>query len=202
MTADPTIPLVLVWMDLEMTGLDPGRNVIVEIATLVTDDELEIVADGPDLVVHQPPEALAAMEDIVRAMHTSQRTPEGDRGVDRLARRRRTPDTRRSSSSTSPRPARCRCAATRSEPIGASSRPICRRSRSTCTTGRSTCRRSRNWRSGGSRRSAPPRPAKAGSHRALGDIQESVAELQYYRGRGVQANGLRSRPRHETRLRT
>jgi oligoribonuclease len=58
-------------MDLEMTGLDPARNVIVEIATIVTDDDLEIVAEGPDLVVHQPPEALAAMEDVVREMHTT-----------------------------------------------------------------------------------------------------------------------------------
>jgi oligoribonuclease len=62
---------VLVWMDLEMTGLDPARHVIVEIATIVTDDELAIVAEGPDLVVHQPPEALAAMDDVVREMHTS-----------------------------------------------------------------------------------------------------------------------------------
>jgi oligoribonuclease len=57
-------------MDLEMTGLDPTRNVIVEIATLVTDDDLEIVAEGPDLVVHQPDEALDAMVDVVREMHT------------------------------------------------------------------------------------------------------------------------------------
>jgi oligoribonuclease len=57
-------------MDLEMTGLDPARNVIVEIATLVTDDQLEIVAEGPDLVIHQPDEPLAAMEDVVREMHT------------------------------------------------------------------------------------------------------------------------------------
>ncbi len=57
-------------MDLEMTGLDPATHVIVEIATMVTDDDLEIVAEGPDLVVHQPPEALAAMDDIVRQMHT------------------------------------------------------------------------------------------------------------------------------------
>jgi oligoribonuclease len=57
-------------MDLEMTGLDPTSNVIVEIATLVTDDQLEIVAEGPDLVVHQPAEALAAMGDVVRDMHT------------------------------------------------------------------------------------------------------------------------------------
>lgn len=61
---------MLVWLDLEMTGLDPARHVIVEIATLVTDDELEIVAEGPDLVIHQPPEAMALMDDIVRHMHT------------------------------------------------------------------------------------------------------------------------------------
>jgi oligoribonuclease len=61
---------MLVWMDLEMTGLEPDRHVIVEIATLITDDELEIVAEGPDLVVHQPPEAMAAMDDFVRDMHT------------------------------------------------------------------------------------------------------------------------------------
>jgi oligoribonuclease len=57
-------------MDLEMTGLDPERCVIVEIATLITDDELEIVAEGPDLVVHQPAEALVGMEKIVVDMHT------------------------------------------------------------------------------------------------------------------------------------
>jgi oligoribonuclease len=57
-------------MDLEMTGLDPDRHVIVEIATLVTDDDLELVAEGPDLVIHQPAEALAHMDDYVREMHT------------------------------------------------------------------------------------------------------------------------------------
>lgn len=61
---------MLAWMDLEMTGLDPDRHVIVEIATLITDDELELVAEGPDLVIHQPPEALALMDDFVRDMHT------------------------------------------------------------------------------------------------------------------------------------
>jgi oligoribonuclease len=66
-----TVWPVLAWMDLEMTGLDPARHVIVEIASLVTDDELTIVAEGPDLVVHQPTEALAQMEDVVREMHTS-----------------------------------------------------------------------------------------------------------------------------------
>jgi oligoribonuclease len=57
-------------MDLEMTGLDPERHVIVEIATLLTDDQLEIVGEGPDLVVHASADELAAMDDVVRAMHT------------------------------------------------------------------------------------------------------------------------------------
>jgi len=61
---------MLVWMDLEMTGLDPARHTIVEIATLVTDDDLDVVAEGPDLVVHQPADALAQMDDVVRKMHT------------------------------------------------------------------------------------------------------------------------------------
>ena len=62
---------MLVWMDLEMTGLDPARDVIVEIATLVTDDDLVLVDEGLDLVVHQPDEALTSMQDVVREMHTA-----------------------------------------------------------------------------------------------------------------------------------
>lgn len=57
-------------MDLEMTGLDPATDVIVEIATIVTDDELKIIAEGPDLVIHQSPEVLAAMDPFVVEMHT------------------------------------------------------------------------------------------------------------------------------------
>ncbi len=61
---------MLAWMDLEMTGLDPSRHVIVEMATLLTDDELNIVAEGPNLIIHQPPEAMAQMDDFVKKMHT------------------------------------------------------------------------------------------------------------------------------------
>jgi oligoribonuclease len=60
----------LVWLDLEMTGLDVTRHVIVEIAALVTDGNLEPLDDGIDLIVHQPPSALAEMDDFVRKMHT------------------------------------------------------------------------------------------------------------------------------------
>ncbi len=52
-----------------MTGLEPERHVIVEIATLVTDDYLTVVAEGPDLVIHATPEQLAAMPPVVREMH-------------------------------------------------------------------------------------------------------------------------------------
>jgi len=54
-----------------MTGLDAETQVIVEIATLVTDDELNIIAEGPDLVIFQPDEALATMDDFVTNMHTT-----------------------------------------------------------------------------------------------------------------------------------
>lgn len=54
-----------------MTGLDHTSDVIVEIATLATDDDLNIVAAGPELVIHQPAEALANMDPVVVKMHTS-----------------------------------------------------------------------------------------------------------------------------------
>ena len=60
---------MLVWLDLEMTGLDPDNDVIVEIASLITDDDLKVVAEGPDLVVTAPVEKLDAMNEIVRRMH-------------------------------------------------------------------------------------------------------------------------------------
>ena len=53
-----------------MTGLDHTKEVIVEIATLITDDDLVIIAEGPDLVIHQPDEVLAAMDPFVVEMHT------------------------------------------------------------------------------------------------------------------------------------
>ena len=62
--------VVLVWMDLEMTGLDHTSDVIVEIATIVTDDDLTIIAEGPDLVVHQRDDVLTRMDPFVVEMHT------------------------------------------------------------------------------------------------------------------------------------
>jgi oligoribonuclease len=53
----------LIWIDLEMTGLDPDRHVILEIATVITDDHLDLVAEGPNIAVSQPEEALSSMEE-------------------------------------------------------------------------------------------------------------------------------------------
>ena len=64
-------PSVLAWMDLEMTGLDTDRHVIVEISTILTNDDLTILAEGPDLVVHATEVELAQMDDFVTEMHTS-----------------------------------------------------------------------------------------------------------------------------------
>lgn len=52
----------LVWLDLEMTGLEPSRDRIIEIATLVTDTHLEILAEGPVITIHQPEVVLEAMD--------------------------------------------------------------------------------------------------------------------------------------------
>lgn len=61
----------LVWIDLEMTGLDSARDVILEIATVITDNNLSIVAHGPHLVIHQPEEKLKAMDPWCTKTHTT-----------------------------------------------------------------------------------------------------------------------------------
>ncbi len=53
----------LVWMDLEMTGLDPERDAIIEMATLITDSALTIIAEGPVIAVHQDEATIALMDD-------------------------------------------------------------------------------------------------------------------------------------------
>lgn len=59
----------LVWIDLEMTGLDPERDRIIEIATVVTDRYLNVLAEGPSLVVRQPDELLAGMDEWNTRQH-------------------------------------------------------------------------------------------------------------------------------------
>lgn len=61
----------LVWIDLEMTGLDPKRHTIVEIAAIITDADLNVVGEGLDIVIHATDEELAQMDDFVTNMHNS-----------------------------------------------------------------------------------------------------------------------------------
>ncbi|HUO58562.1 MAG TPA: oligoribonuclease [bacterium] len=69
----------LVWMDLEMSGLDPKTCQILEIATLITDKDLNLVAQGPALVIHQPDSVLDAMDDWNKKHH-------GDSGLTKAVR--------------------------------------------------------------------------------------------------------------------
>lgn len=81
----------LVWMDLEMTGLDPERDTILEIATLISSSSLDIVAEGPVIAVHQPQDVLAGMDEWNREHHGAsgllervRRSPHGMREAEEL----------------------------------------------------------------------------------------------------------------------
>jgi len=169
-------------MDLEMTGLDPARNVIVEIATIVTDDELNIVAEGPDLVIGATPEQLADMDDVVVRMHTASGllTAIGESKV------------------TVEEAAAATLEFVKSQVPTAGSVPLCGNSIAMdrsflrqympalddyfhyrtidVSSVKELCKR---W----YRELYAARPQKLTAHRALDDIRESVAELAYYRDR-------------------
>lgn len=61
----------LIWMDLEMTGLDPERDVIIEMATIVTDSNLNVLAEGPVFAIATPEEKLAAMDEWNQTHHAA-----------------------------------------------------------------------------------------------------------------------------------
>jgi len=59
----------LIWIDLEMTGLDPNSDVIIEIATIVTDKHLNVVDEGPSIVIHQPDDVMSNMDEWCTNQH-------------------------------------------------------------------------------------------------------------------------------------
>ena len=61
----------IVWIDMEMTGLDPAKERVIEIAVLITDSQLNLVAEGPEIVIHQSDEILAAMDEWNTSHHTA-----------------------------------------------------------------------------------------------------------------------------------
>jgi oligoribonuclease len=69
--AEVLVAAELVWLDMEMTGLDPERERIIEMATIVTDSDLNVIAEGPVLVVRQPDSLLEAMDEWNKRQHTT-----------------------------------------------------------------------------------------------------------------------------------
>jgi oligoribonuclease len=172
---------MLAWMDLEMTGLDPDRHVIVEIASLITDDDLNVIAEGPDIVVHATDEQLAAMDEVVRTMHTRSGLLESIRAsdVELAVAGRATLEFLRAHIPTAGTVPLC------GNSIGTDRRFLARwlpeidqflhyRSVDVSTVKELA----RRWFPD----SHGAQPRKVGSHRAMGDVLESVAELAYYRG--------------------
>ncbi len=171
---------VLVWMDLEMTGLDPSADVIVEVATLITDDDLTVVAEGPDLVVSTPSAQLDAMDDFVRSMHTKS-------GL--LAEIASSTVTLEQAGAATLEFIRAHVPSPRTVPLAGNSIGTDRRFLAAYlpdieeylhyrSVDVSTVKElARRWYP----ESMKGAPVKAGGHRAMDDIRESVAELAYYR---------------------
>jgi oligoribonuclease len=170
----------LVWIDCEMTGLDLGKDALIEIAALVTDGNLKVLGDGVDVVIHAEDAVLDGMPDVVRAMHAkSGLTEEVRRSTVTMADaerqvldyvRRYVPDPR-------------------SAPLAGNSiatdRGFIARDMPTLDTHlhyrmvdvssiKELCRR---WYP----RIYYAQPEKGLAHRALADVQESIRELEYYR---------------------
>lgn len=171
---------MLVWMDLEMTGLDPARHVVVEIATLVTDDQLEVLAEGPDLVVGATGDELSRMDDVVRVMHTKS-------GL--LAAIEASTISLADAGAATLEFIKNHVPEARTVPLCGNSIGTDRRFLATqlpeidewlhyrsvdVSTVKELCRR---WYP----EALAGAPEKAAGHRALDDIRESVAELRYYR---------------------
>jgi oligoribonuclease len=167
-------------MDLEMTGLDPDRHVIVEIATLVTNDELEIVAEGPDLVIGATEAQLAEMDEVVVKMHTTSGLLEEIK-ASRLTLEeagQQTLDFIRGAVTDSKKVPLCGNSIGMDRRFLAKHLPELENALHYRSIDVSTIKElAKRWSSAVYGNA----PKKEGNHRALDDIRESVAELGYYR---------------------
>ncbi len=171
-------PKNLVWIDLEMTGLLPDQDRIIEIATIVTDSQLNILAEGPVIAIHQPLKCLMEMDEWNTKTHT------GSGLVQRVRESRY--DEPAAEAETLTFIARY---------VKKNQSPLC--GNSICQDRRFLARHmpkleaylhyrnldvssvkelARRWRPG-----LPEGFKKRNTHRAMDDIQESIAELEYYR---------------------
>ena len=170
---------LLVWIDCEMTGLDLTADVLVEVAALVTDGELNVLGDGIDVVIKPPAAALEQMSDFVRGMHAkSGLLPLLDAGFDLATAEAQVLDYIRGHV---PNP---RTAPLAGNTIG-TDRSFLARDMPTLESHvhyrnvdvSSIKELARRW----FPRAYYNTPAKSGNHRALADIRESIEELRYYR---------------------
>lgn len=168
----------LVWMDLEMSGLDPETERIIELATIVTDGDLQVVAEGPVLAIRQPQSLLDAMDDWNRTHHSASGL------LDRMARE-----------GVSEREAEAVTLAFVEQHVGAGEAPLCG---NTIWQDRRFLTRympdlegylhyrmidvssvkelARRWRP-----DIASAVVKQNAHTALADIRESIEELRHYR---------------------
>jgi len=174
----PADPNNLVWIDMEMTGLQPDSDRIIEIALLVTDPQLALLAEGPVLVVHQPDSVLEAMDTWNKSVHKKSGL------IERV----------RASAMTEAQ-AESEAMAFLARHVPAASSPMC--GNSICQDRRFLARWMprleaffhyrnldvstlkelvRRWKP-----EAVKGFAKEGKHEALADILESIEELKYYR---------------------
>lgn len=175
---------LLVWMDMEMSGLEPDRDVILEVATLITDASLAVVAEGPVVVVHQPDAVLDAMDDWNREHH-------GASGLSARVRASRVSTADAEAQTLAFVSAHC---TPRSSPLCGNSihqdrrflaryMPQLDRFLHYRNVDVSTIKELvRRWYPDG-----PPPPEKKHAHLALDDIRESIEELRFYRAQYFRA---------------
>ena len=169
----------LIWVDCEMTGLNLKKDVLVEIAVLVTDSQLNILGEGIDLVIKVEQEYLEAMGDFVREMHTtSGLLPEIPNGVTlALAEEKILEYLKKYAPDAGKSPLAGNSVSVDRNFI-ARDLPLFNEYLHYRTVDVSSIKElARRW---------YPRvyfaaPKKSGNHRALGDIQDSIEELEYYR---------------------
>ena len=169
----------LIWIDCEMTGLDLEKDVLVEIAVLVTDSELNVIGDGVDVVIKATDAQLAAMNEYVTEMHTaSGLITEIPKGISVADAEAKVLEYLVASGATEGKSPLAGNSVSVDRSFIARDMPGLNNFLHYRTIDVSSVKElARRW---------FPRvyfaaPAKTGNHRALGDIKDSIAELRYYR---------------------
>lgn len=169
----------LIWIDCEMTGLDLAHDVLVEIAVLVTDGDLNLIGEGVDLVIKTTPEKLASMNEFVTKMHTdSGLITEIPNGIEIAEAEKLILKYLEEAGTGAGKSPLAGNSVSVDRSFIARDMPLLNEYLHYRTVDVSSIKElTRRW---------YPKvyfaaPAKTGNHRALGDIQDSIAELKYYR---------------------